>query len=139
MQLDPLAIFDEVRRRPGAETRSFGTGLVRLDITAPCSIYISGEDGFKLVTGDLAVRSSDEWVEEFYKEGMQASYHYADDSGREWATAGVCQDAALRIWKAHPELEERLLEVSKQFLWNFSNIVEMRRARLAKESPETKE
>ena len=124
IELNPEEIMEAARRSAQAQTYKYGTALVRLDIAEPCSLYIHGEDGFRLTVAEKAVQTADEIVNEFIHEGMTASYHYADDSGEEWQLGTVHRDRALALWKAHPELTPRFLEVGKKFLWSFSTCVE---------------
>lgn len=123
-------ILAEVCKRPAARTAAYGTGLIRVDVTSPCSLYIRGEDGFRLVISDAESRSDDEWVSEFLHEGMTASYHYADDSGKEWPLGTLHRDRALAVYEKRPDLESRLLEVGKKFLWSFSTFVETAHKRM---------
>ena len=61
---------------------------------------------------------------DFAKLGNQASYHYADDSGKEWRLGQIDRDAALLLWKLNPHLEQDMLFLAKDFLWSFSTFVE---------------
>lgn len=56
-------------------------------------------------------------VAEFKRLGDKASYHYADDSTREWEQADKAKAEALAVFDAHPELEAQFREVGLGFLW----------------------
>lgn len=56
-------------------------------------------------------------VETFKKLGKDASYHYVDDSGKEWSLGLKYENQALELFDTHPELESELREVAKGFLW----------------------
>lgn len=130
LNLNPETIMEAVQRLPGASTYRYGTRLIRVDISAPCSLYLHGEDGFRMVIlPEEAARTPDEIVSEFAHEGMTASYHYADDSGKEWSLGSLHRDRAIAIWRAHPELTTRFLEVGRNFLWSFSAFVETEKKR----------
>ena len=125
LDLNPETILEAVQKLPGARTTRYGTGLIRVDILEPCSIYLHGEDGFRMTLLPVqAAQTPDEIVSEFAHEGMTASYHYADDSGEEWGLGSLHQDRAIALWKAHPELTPRFLEIGRKFLWSFSTFVE---------------
>ena len=130
LPLNPEEILEAAQRSARAQTYKYGTALIRLDISEPCSLYIRGEDGFRLVISDAESRSDDEWVNEFLHEGMTASYHYADDSGKEWPLGTLHRDRALAVYEKRPDLESRLLEVGKKFLWSFSTFVETTHKRM---------
>ena len=117
LPLSPEEIMEAAQRSPKAQTFHYGTKLIRVDISAPCSLYIHGEDGFRLTIAEKAVQSPDEIINEFAHEGMTASYHYADDTGKEWKYGDACKERALALAKAHPELLSRFREISKKFLW----------------------
>ena len=53
--------------------------------------------------------------------GLSASFHFADDSGKEWSIAHKEQSEAIALYKQHPELQERMMELSKQFLWSLKS------------------
>ena len=134
LDLNPETIMEAVQRLPGARTSLHGTGLIRVDISEPCSIYLHGEDGFRMtLLPEEAAQTPDEIVSEFAHEGMTASYHYADDSGKEWSLGNIHRDKTLAIWRANPELTPRFLEVGKKFLWSFSTCVETEEKRQREE------
>ncbi len=53
--------------------------------------------------------------------GLSASFHFADDSGKEWSMAHKEQSEAITLYKQHPGLQERMMELSKQFLWSLKS------------------
>ena len=57
---------------------------------------------------------------EFENLGMSASFHYADDSGKEWGLAKKDQDQAIILYHDHPELQVEMMKISKGFLWSLS-------------------
>ena len=59
-------------------------------------------------------------LKQFHDEGIQASMHYVDDSGKEWGAGDACKARAMGLVEAHPELFEHFRVISKGFLWNFS-------------------
>lgn len=61
-----------------------------------------------------------EIVEAFVKLGMQASYHYADDSTAEWKLGGQAKAKALELFDANPELQEEMRKEAVGFLWSIS-------------------
>ena len=67
---------------------------------------------------NLAILSS------FEQHGKSASYHYADDSGREWHLGALERDKALAIWRAHKHLTEEMRVIAKGFLWSFNTFAE---------------
>jgi hypothetical protein len=63
-------------------------------------------------------------MNEFYELGMRASYHFADDSGKEWPQAQMAQNQALKLYKENPHLQERMQLLAKGFLWNLERSTE---------------
>lgn len=59
-------------------------------------------------------------LEEFKKTGMDASYHFADDTGKEWGAGYQLKQVCYNLWHSHPELHDEMREVGKKFLfiWN---------------------
>lgn len=57
-------------------------------------------------------------LEEFKTYGMDASYHYADDSGQEWKFAYPLVDRCMKLVKEHPELHEEMKEIAKRFIFS---------------------
>ena len=62
-------------------------------------------------------------VEQFDYLGRTASFHYADDSGREWNEGDKLKREAVAIFKANPELQSEMREVAKGFLWSLPESV----------------
>ena len=58
-----------------------------------------------------------EALKQFIKLGKDASYHYADDSGKEWGLANGCVRQAMELYKANPELRALMREEARGFLW----------------------
>jgi len=59
-----------------------------------------------------------EVVATFKTLGQKASYHYADDSCREWDQAREYKKIALDLFDACPEYQNEMREVAKRFLWS---------------------
>ena len=57
-------------------------------------------------------------LEEFKTYGMDASFHYADDTGQEWKFAYPLVDKCMKLVKEHPELHEEMKEISKKFIFS---------------------
>lgn len=72
---------------------------------------------------NLAILSS------FEQHGKAASYHYADDSGKEWHLGVLERDKALAIWRKHKYLTEEMKVIGKGFLWSFNIFAEAEIAR----------
>ena len=62
-------------------------------------------------------------VEQFEYIGRTASYHYADDSGREWSDGDKLKRVAVAIFEDNPELQAEMREVAKGFLWSLPESV----------------
>lgn len=58
----------------------------------------------------------EEILKEFENLGMNASYHYADDSGKEWGLGSKYMDKALAMFDDHPECQNRMRKIAKGFL-----------------------
>jgi len=54
-----------------------------------------------------------EIIEDFRKNASSASYHYADDSCREWGHAKECVRKCRELLHNHPEHREEFLEIAK--------------------------
>ena len=54
----------------------------------------------------LTEQEKQEILEEFKKAGLDASFHYADDTGQEWKFAYPLVDKCMKLVKEHPELHE---------------------------------
>ena len=62
---------------------------------------------------------------EFESLGKSASYHYADDSGKEWGAAKRSERAAMILFHDHPELQEEMKEIARGFLWSLPKETEL--------------
>lgn len=47
-----------------------------------------------------------------------ASYHYADDTGKEWGDAARDEYDARNLYKNHPELKEDFDMIMRNQLWS---------------------
>jgi len=56
-------------------------------------------------------------LKEFTDLGNSASYHFADDSGKEWDAAYAAQHKAESLFIQHPELRDEMIAIAKKFLW----------------------
>jgi hypothetical protein len=56
----------------------------------------------------------------FYANGMDASYHYADDSGKEWNRGQELSHKCYQAASDRPELVPQMMELSKSFLFIFN-------------------
>ena len=69
------------------------------------------------MTSDL---SKQKILEEFKTYGMDASYHYADDTGQEWKFAYPLVDKCMKLAKEHPSLHTEMAEIAKHFIFLMS-------------------
>jgi hypothetical protein len=60
-------------------------------------------------------------VEQFKKHGLDASFHYADDTTKEWYLGDRDKEKALKLYYDNPELRAEMMEVSKGFLWSLES------------------
>jgi hypothetical protein len=56
-------------------------------------------------------------LQRFGKYAAAASYHYADDSTKEWVLARRAKDNAMKVYRAHPDLWEQMDAIGKDQLW----------------------
>lgn len=63
-------------------------------------------------------------LRDFERAGKNASFHFADDSGREWHLGYAERDKAIALWRGNKHLTQEMLEIGKHFLWSFSTFVE---------------
>ena len=68
----------------------------------------------------LTEQEKQEILEQFKKAGLDAFYHYADDSGKEWHLAYPLVDKCMKLVKEHPELHEEMKEISKKFIFSMT-------------------
>lgn len=57
---------------------------------------------------------------DFYKAGVDASFHFADDSTKEWELAYKAERKALEIFDNYPDLQEYFRKIALDFLWSLS-------------------
>ena len=57
-------------------------------------------------------------LERFKELGEKASYHYADDSGKEWSLGNKAKLECLEIYDANPDLHNTMRAIAKGFLWS---------------------
>jgi len=63
---------------------------------------------------------ANDFVEEFNLHGKVASYHYSDDTGKEWVLGDRHKTLALIVVDSHPDLQPEMREAAKGFLWSLS-------------------
>ena len=56
----------------------------------------------------------------FKRHSSRASYHYADDSCKEWNLAKQDKEAALKIFDENQNLQNEMREIAKDELWSLS-------------------
>ena len=56
-------------------------------------------------------------LEAFKKLARSASFHFADDSGGEWALGYRDQAAAIELFDQHPEAHDEMREAVQGELW----------------------
>ena len=61
-----------------------------------------------------------EILKQFEKHGNNASYHFADDSTKEWGLAREEEAAALKLFDENEELQPAMRKISAGFLWSLS-------------------
>ena len=57
-------------------------------------------------------------LEEFKRLGDSASFHFADDSCKEWPKARTQEAKALALFRANPHLQDDMREIARGFLWS---------------------
>lgn len=57
----------------------------------------------------------------FKRHASRASYHYADDSGKEWGLAKQDKDAALELFDANPDMQDEMRSMAKSELWSLNS------------------
>ena len=75
-----------------------------------------------LPEGGITVENEYLAVQFFKHYGLRASYHYADDSTKEWRYGAMAKDKAYKIAAAYPQCEEQFKEVAQNFLWSYSGL-----------------
>lgn len=59
--------------------------------------------------------------EKFQALGHKASYHYADDSTKEWVFGDKAKYEALELFdNATPSLQKQMRDIAKGFLWSLT-------------------
>ena len=64
-------------------------------------------------------------VEQFLKLGRSASYHFADDSGKEWGDGYSYKAKAMALYDANPAYQAEMLEKA-DFLWSVESELDSR-------------
>jgi hypothetical protein len=59
-------------------------------------------------------------LQQFKDHGMSASFHYADDTCKEWALASRRESAAMKLFDSHPELQDEMRVIASDFLWTLN-------------------
>ena len=60
--------------------------------------------------------------DDFKTHGINASYHYADDTASgEWRLGSIEEAKALKIFDANPDDQEKMREIAKGFLWSLNS------------------
>ena len=65
----------------------------------------------------MTYRTIQDRIEEFDTLGRQASFHYADDRGKEWSQAKTLEAQARALFDQHPDLQKQMRELARGFLW----------------------
>ena len=60
-------------------------------------------------------------LDNFKKAGMSASYHYADNTGKEWGAAHKLERECLNMFDANPDSQDEMREIAKGFLWSLNS------------------
>lgn len=56
-------------------------------------------------------------LEQFEKHASSASFHYADDTCKEWDLADREKAAAMELYSQHPELRDEMRVIINKQLW----------------------
>ena len=59
-------------------------------------------------------------IEQFRELGNTASFHYADDSGKEHQLGAEAERQALELFDNYPDQQDEMREVANGFLWSLS-------------------
>jgi hypothetical protein len=84
------------------------------------------EDNFYTILCESCRDEREEWLDKvevlrlFDSLGRSASYHYADDSTKEWSQGDVDMFAAMNLYIGHPDLREEMQKIAKGFLWSLN-------------------
>lgn len=60
----------------------------------------------------------DNILKEFKRLGEKASFHYADDSCKEWDLASSAESQALHLFDNNSHLQDEMREIARGFLWS---------------------
>lgn len=64
------------------------------------------------------MKDEKEIIDHYKSLARSASYHYADDSGKEWDQAREYEQKALDLFYAYPQMERKLRAAHKGNLWS---------------------
>jgi len=64
---------------------------------------------------------SAEIIKQFETLGLSASYHFADDTGKEFRQGTLKKRAALKLFDDNPELQNEMRVVAGGFLWSLAS------------------
>ena len=56
----------------------------------------------------------------FRQAGMDASFHFADDTGKEWELAYPLQAKCYTLFREHPHRQAHFRDAAKDFIFKFS-------------------
>ena len=59
-------------------------------------------------------------LERFKKHARDASYHYADDSTKEWGLGDREKRQALELFDANPDLQPAMRDAAARELWSLN-------------------
>jgi hypothetical protein len=62
----------------------------------------------------------EEILKEFTELGQKASYHYADDSTKEWNLGDRAKREALKLFDNNSELQAQMRVIARNFLWSIT-------------------
>ena len=61
-------------------------------------------------------------LEQFKTHGINASFHYADDTASgEWRLGSAEEAKALKLFDDNPSLQPQMRDISKGFLWSLAS------------------
>ena len=69
------------------------------------------------MTNELNMTTDEMIMQQFKKHARSCSFHYADDSGKEWGSAREEKAIALKLFDTHPHLQAAMREEMKKELW----------------------
>ncbi len=68
----------------------------------------------------MTVPTANPILEQFKKLGDKASFHFADDTCREWASGHRAEKAAMKLFNDNPGLQNEMRMIARAFLWSIS-------------------